>query len=210
MANLEDMSSKAWTFSAKSRVNRYVPRILAGPFQNPSNSLTHSKHVSSIRRNGSHHRGDSRTGRGNVLAGKVGQEGGGGVAHGSAGAKDVDLARAAEARRAGRAARREHLAGEAAGLDLDGDVLEDVALGQDVGAAADLEGVAGGGVVVPVVVDGVKKGVAADLGRAAGEVVNVVVFEGDGVLKVGGQRFVYQRNRVQREREGELDSRKTQ
>lgn len=57
------------------------------------------------------------------------------------------------------------------------DVLEDVALSKNHTAVGDLEGVAR--VVVPVVVDGVEKGVARDLGSTTGGLVDVVVLEGD-------------------------------
>lgn len=40
-------------------------------------------------------------------------------------------------------------------------------------------------VVVPVVVDGVEDGVALDFGGAAGGRVDVVVFEGDHVVRAG-------------------------
>lgn len=73
----------------------------------------------------------------------------------------------------------EELTGDGALHRLD-NILEDVALGEDVGTGADLEGVAA--VVIPVVVDGVEKSVATNLGRAARGVVNVVVLEGDQVV----------------------------
>lgn len=145
------------------------------------------QHVTSVGGDGGRHAARRRAGAGNVLARKVGQEASGGLAQSTAGAKDVDLARAAQRRRAAGAVRgrghAEHLAGERGGLDLNGDILEDVALGQDVGAGADLEGVAGGCVVVPVVVDGVQQRVAANLGGAARHVVDVVVLEGNQVLR---------------------------
>lgn len=84
------------------------------------------------------------------------------------------------------------------GLDNGVDVLEDVALSEDVATGADLEGVAG--VVVPVVVDlseireevgmglfgevnayGVQEGVALDLGGTTAGVVDVVALHGDKV-----------------------------
>jgi hypothetical protein len=40
------------------------------------------------------------------------------------------------------------------------------------------------GVVVPVVVDGVEKGVSADLGGPTGCLVNVVVLEGNSLFKL--------------------------
>lgn len=58
----------------------------------------------------------------------------------------------------------EELAGES-GLNGCSDVLEDVALGHNLGARADLEGMTG--IVIPVVVNGVEEGVAADLGGTA-------------------------------------------
>lgn len=64
-----------------------------------------------------------------------------------------------------------------AGLDGSGDVREEITLSEDVGAGADLKGVAG--VVVPVVVDGVQVGVALDLRGAAAGLVEVVALQGD-------------------------------
>ena len=63
------------------------------------------------------------------------------------------------------------------------DVLEDVALGENVATSTDVESVAAVG--VPVVVDGVEKSVAADLGGAAGCVVDVVALEGDEIAAAG-------------------------
>lgn len=65
------------------------------------------------------------------------------------------------------------------------DVGEDVALGEDLAAGgAVVEGVAR--VVLPQVVDGVQHGVAADLGRAAARVVDVVALQGDLVVGASG------------------------
>lgn len=73
----------------------------------------------------------------------------------------------------------------AGGSVLDGslDTGESVALGEDLGSRRDLEGVAG--VVLPVVVDGVKQGVAGDFRGTAGRAVDVVALEGDLVLRAG-------------------------
>lgn len=70
------------------------------------------------------------------------------------------------------------------GLERRHDVLEDVALGYHV-AGGDVEGVARDG--VPVVVDCVQQRVSADLGCAAGGVVDVVPLHGD---QVAGTRQV--------------------
>lgn len=106
--------------------------------------------------------------RGNVLALEVGQEISRAAREGSRAPKAVDLASVAEIGGAGRvgagAWAGEELAGEA-GLDGCSDVLEDVALGHNLGASADLEGMTG--IIVPVVVDCVEEGVAADLGGTA-------------------------------------------
>lgn len=59
------------------------------------------------------------------------------------------------------------------------DVLEDIALCHHV-AGGDVKGVPGHG--VPVVVDSVQQGVSAELGRAAGGVVDVVALHGDQVV----------------------------
>jgi hypothetical protein len=65
------------------------------------------------------------------------------------------------------------------------DVVEDVALSQDLSArGAVVEGVAG--VVLPQVVHGVEDGVAANLGRAAAGVVDIVALQGDLVVGAGG------------------------
>lgn len=76
------------------------------------------------------------------------------LAKGARASEAVDLAGVAQVRGAdlvgGGVGRGEELAGDG-GLGDDLDVLEDVSFGDDIGAGADLEGVAG--VVVPVVVD---------------------------------------------------------
>lgn len=109
--------------------------------------LSALQNVSSISRNGRLHGARSGDGSKDVLALKVGQEGGGAVAEGTGGTEEVDLTVTAQVGGAvgGGAGGRggEHLAGKRVGLDLDGDVLEDVALRQDHGARVDLEGVAG-------------------------------------------------------------------
>lgn len=66
-------------------------------------------------------------------------------------------------------------------LDRVVDVLEDVALCNDLGAAADFESVALD--LVPVIVDGVEEGVAADLGSTSGSVVDVVVLHGHQIAR---------------------------
>lgn len=66
------------------------------------------------------------------------------------------------------------------GLNGGTNVLEDVALGQNVATGADLESVAA--VVVPVVVDSVKKGVALNLRATTGGVVDVVTLHGDHIV----------------------------
>jgi len=67
-----------------------------------------------------------------------------------------------------------------AGLLRLNNVLENVALSNDLGAGIGLESMLAVG--VEVVVDGVEEGVAADLGGAAGGVVNVVTLEGHEVV----------------------------
>ena len=69
-------------------------------------------------------------------------------------------------------------------LDGLGDRLEDVAFSQDTAVLVRGDGERVAGVVVPVVVDSVEQGslvCAADLGAAAGGVVDVVALEGDCV-----------------------------
>jgi hypothetical protein len=63
------------------------------------------------------------------------------------------------------------------------DVLEHVALSDDLGASVGLERVLR--VLEEVVVDGVEKSVTSNLGRAAGGVVDVVALEGDHVVAAG-------------------------
>lgn len=67
-------------------------------------------------------------------------------------------------------------------LDSSLDVLEEVALCENLGLVAGLEGVAG--VVGPVVVDGVEDGVSGDFGGAAGGLGDVVVLHGDHLVIV--------------------------
>lgn len=62
----------------------------------------------------------------------------------------------------------------------DWDVLENVALSDDVGTGTDLERVSG--VVVPVVVNGMEDGVSLDLGRTSRGVVDVVTLHGDHIV----------------------------
>lgn len=82
----------------------------------------------------------------------------------------------------GTAGRRVHLASES-GLLSCYNILEDVALGDNHSTRVALECVSAVG--VEVVVDGVDEGVSADLGRAAGSVVDVVALEGDQVARAG-------------------------
>lgn len=77
----------------------------------------------------------------------------------------------------------EHLAREAARLDLVDDILEHGALDDNHGARVHLERVARVG--IPVVVDRVEEGVAANLWRSSGGVVDVVALEGDQVVGSG-------------------------
>lgn len=129
---------------------------------------------------------DSRvsSSRSDVLALEVGQEVSVAARKGARASEAVDLASVAEVGRAdsvSRGARAgEELAGEAGGLDRSNDVLEDIALGDDLATGTNLESVAS--VVVPVVVDDVEEGVSTDLGGTAGGLVDVVVLEGDGLV----------------------------
>jgi hypothetical protein len=83
-------------------------------------------------------------------------------------------------RRAARAV--EHLTGQTGLLRLH-DVLEHVALREHLCARVRFERVLA--VRVEVVVHGVQEGVAADLGGAAGSVVDVVLLEGDQIVAAG-------------------------
>ena len=116
--------------------------------------------------------------RSNVLAVEVDQEAGVRGASEVAGrAESVQHAVVAEVRVAylvgAGAGGGEDAAVDRALLDRVVDVLEDVALCDNLSAAADFESVALD--LVPVVVDGVEEGVAADLGATSGSVVDVVV-----------------------------------
>lgn len=67
-------------------------------------------------------------------------------------------------------------------LDSSLDVLEQVALGEDLGVVAGLEGVTR--VALPVVVDGVYNGVTGNLGGSTGGLEDVVVLEGNHLLMI--------------------------
>lgn len=109
--------------------------------------------LTSVRSNAGHHGGVSSS-RSDVLARELGEEAGVRLAEGTGASESVDLADTAEVVAAGGVGggggRGEQLAIDG-GLDDGVDVLENVALGEDVATRADLEGVTG--VVVPVVVD---------------------------------------------------------
>lgn len=131
-----------------------------------------------------------RSGRaraGDILALEVGEEGRVLCAVPSAAAKGVELAVVAQVRGARRVAGGvwavEHLAREAARLDLGDDILEHGALDYYHRAGVHLERVARVG--VPVVVDCVEEGVAADLWGPPRGVVDVVALEGDEVVGAG-------------------------
>jgi hypothetical protein len=135
---------------------------------------------------------------GNVLALEFREEVRIGLAEGTGAYEAVNLARAAQGRRADLVGAGvgggEKLARDG-GLGDDLDVLEDVSFGDDVGTGADLEGVAG--VVGPVVVDlfsladvkgrgmkgtySVQHSVTLDLGGTATGVVDVVALHGDHI-----------------------------
>lgn len=65
------------------------------------------------------------------------------------------------------------------------DVLEDIALGENLGTGLVIESVAG--VLSPEVVDGMEKGVSTKLGAAAAGVVDVVALQGDEIVCTNGQ-----------------------
>lgn len=128
-----------------------------------------------------------RSRRSDILSLEVAQEARAASAReGATATERIHLARTTEIARAdgvsARAGRSEDLAGGVR-LDGGGDVLEGVALGDDGGAGADLEGVARAR--VPVVVDGVEKRVAAYFRGAAADVVDVVALERDHVVGAG-------------------------
>lgn len=95
------------------------------------------------------------------------------------------MARSTQIRRAsciGRRARTGKVLPLGIGLKNRRHILEYATLDKDVAARVNLKGVPRGRVVVPVVVDGVQKGVAGNFGTAAREVVDVVGLEGDEVV----------------------------
>jgi hypothetical protein len=75
----------------------------------------------------------------------------------------------------------EELASEARCLKRCSYVLENVAFGDDLATSTNFEGMSG--IIVPVVVDGVKKGVSADLGCTTRGLVDIVVLESNGVSR---------------------------
>ena len=99
----------------------------------------------------------------------------------STAAQHIPLAVVSEVSLAGGAgsSRSKQLAGVGEKRSLD--VVEGVSFGDDVDARADVEGVAGVG--VPVVVDGVEERARGDLGGTARGVVDVVVCEGDLIIR---------------------------
>lgn len=109
--------------------------------------------LTSVASNAGHHGGVSSSSR-DVLARELGEEAGIRLAEGTGASESVDLADTAKVVAAGfvgaGGGRGEQRSADGR-LDDGVDVLEDVALGEDVAARANLEGVAG--VVVPVVVD---------------------------------------------------------
>lgn len=120
--------------------------------------------------------------RSNVLALKVRQETLIRLAESTGRSKSVDLAITSEvggANLVNASARRSEQLSINGRLNNSIDVLENVALGEDVTTGTDLECVAG--VVVPVVVDGVQESVTLDLGATSTGVVDVVALQGDEV-----------------------------
>jgi hypothetical protein len=129
-------------------------------------------------------RAGSSAGSGNALSLHASQDAGVRAREGTRGAVNVGLAVAAHGGLAGSTVGTdgEDLAGETS-LSRGLDVLEHVALSDDLSAGVGLERVLR--VLVEVVVDGVEKGVTSNLGRAAGGVVDVVALEGDHVVAAG-------------------------
>jgi hypothetical protein len=129
-------------------------------------------------------RASSSAGSSDVLTLEAREHAGVRAGQSARGTVGVHLAVVAEVRLARRvvAGRSKDLASKAS-LGSGNNVLEDVALSDDLGASVGLEGVLGVG--VEVVVDSVEEGVAGDLGRAAGGVVDVVALHGDEVVGAG-------------------------
>ena len=121
--------------------------------------------------------------RSNVLSGEIGEEAGGGGAESTGRTETVDLASVSKIGGAGCVG-----AGRWSSEELtvnrrfsdDWNVLENVALSDDVGTGTDLERVSR--VVVPVVVNGVKDGVSLNLWRTSRSMVDVVTLHGDHIV----------------------------
>lgn len=137
--------------------------------------------LTSISLNTSHNRSVSSS-RSNILALKVDQERLIRLRKGTRGSKSIDLAHTTQVSRA------DLVSGSIRGseklsinrrLNNSINVLENVALSQDVTTRTDLERVAA--VVVPVVVHSVQESVALHLGASAAGVVDVVALHGDQV-----------------------------
>lgn len=124
----------------------------------------------------------TRHGSSNVLSREASNDAGVRASHGSGRTVNVGLAVAAKTALASGTTGSKDLAGKTS-LRRGHDVLESIALSDDLGTSVGLESVTGVG--VEVVADGVEKGVASDLWRAARGVVDVVALEGDHVVAAG-------------------------
>lgn len=130
--------------------------------------------------------GCSSAGRGNILAAETRQDAGISAGQSARGAVRVDFAVVAKvllALRVGRRARAGENLSTESGLHGLLDVLEDIALSNDLSTRVGLEGVVG--VAVEVVVDSMEESVASNLGRTARGVVDVVALEGDEIVGAG-------------------------
>lgn len=122
--------------------------------------------------------------RSHILALEVDEESLIRLVEGTRAAKGIELARVSEIGRTDLVrigiGRGEQVASQAAGLNGGIDVLEDIALSENRGTSSNLKSVTGR--VIPVVVDGVKERVAADLRAASAKVVDVVTLQRDHVV----------------------------
>lgn len=124
----------------------------------------------------------SRSSRSGILALEVGQESGIHHVKAARATKSIELAIVSEVASAdivcrGRG-RCEDLTTDR-GQQRSDDVLEDITLGDDLGARLGVKGMPTVG--VPVIVHCMQEGIAAYLGAATGGVMNVVAFHGDEV-----------------------------
>jgi hypothetical protein len=154
--------------------NAYTPPVLGNRKHSLDLSVTSS--VDNILGVG------SRDSSSNVLAGEAAENAAVGAGHSARAAVGVSLAVAAKGALASSTTGGKDLAGETSLRGLL-DVLESVALSDNLGTGVGLESVARVG--IEVVADGVEERVTSNLGRATRGVVDVVALESDHVVAAG-------------------------